>query len=139
MLNSWVQAFRSCSEGAPGSISYAPLKLVMEALACLHRNTTPTERSLKAIKSFDKHDAPEIRLNRANDTSIFKSYIAQDKTVLADESSVFYSQFAQNWKLWFGNRWCVRKKYRSDRGNNHKHSPQTRFEKTSDSTKGCGN
>ena len=60
MLDSWVQAFRMCSEGAPGFISYAPLKPVMEALACLHRNTTPPERSLKAIKTFDKHGDPEM-------------------------------------------------------------------------------
>ena len=89
MLDSWVQSFRSCSEGAPGFVSYAPLRPIMEALACLHRNTTPTERSLKAIKSLDKHDAPEISLNHANDALIVKSHIAQDKTWLADESSVF--------------------------------------------------
>ena len=129
MLDSWMQTFRSYSDGAKGSTvdrSLNALKPIMEIIGCLSRNTTPTERTLKAIKMVDNNEGPGMSLEHLNDCLLVKSYIAQDKTLLADGSCTFYAQFVQNWTSRYGRRWCSRKNFRADRGNTQnirKHRP----------------
>ena len=102
----------------------------MEIIGCLSRNTTPTERTLKAIKMVDNNEGPGKSLEHLNDCLLLKSYIAQDKTLLADGSCTFYAQFVQNWTTGFGQRWCVKKNYRADRCKTHKTYESTgRFKK----------
>ena len=123
MLDSWMQTFRSYSDGAKGSTvdrSLNGLKPIMEIIGCLSRNTTPTERTLKAIKMVDNNEGPGKSLEHLNDCLLVKSYIAQDKTLLADGSCTFYAQFVQNWTSRYGRRWCSRKNFRADRGKTHK-------------------
>ena len=48
----------------------------MEIIGCLSRNTTPTERTLKAIKMVDNNEGPGMSLEHLNDCLLVKSYIA---------------------------------------------------------------
>ena len=113
ILTAWPSTFYS---GLVGRASYDSMTPVGEALAILHRNTTSTERTPKAIKSLDKHDAPEIALQHANDALTVKAYLAQDATLLESESSGFYAQFVQNWNVSCGSRWSCTTKKISDVG-----------------------
>ena len=96
MLNVWLSTFQSCTDGR--CTLYAPMTLVAKALAAPHRNTLTTERTLKAMKTFHKHGAPEIALQHANHVLIIKSDIAQDPTLVESASTVFYGKFVQNWR-----------------------------------------
>ena len=133
MLDSWMQTFRSYSDGAKGSTvdrSLNALKPIMEIIGCLSRSTTPTERTLKAIKMVDNNEGPGMSLRHLNDCLLVKPYIAQDKTLLADGSRSFYAQFVQSWTTRNGRRWCTRKNYRADQGKTHNTYESTvRFQK----------
>ena len=127
MLDSWIEAFQNCKVM---NITMEALTPIMECVACLSRNTTPTERSLKAIKRIGKHDGQHKGIECKNNCLIVKSYLAQDKTLLLDESCPLYSQFVHNWTMWHGRRWCTNKKKRKDTGKVHKKGKDPRFPKS---------
>ena len=127
MLDSWIEAFQNCKVM---NITMEALTPIMECVACLSRNTTPTERSLKAIKRIGKHDGQHKSIECKNNCLIVKSYLAQDKTLLLDESCPLYSQFVHNWTMWHGRRWCTNKKKRKDKGKVHKKGKDPRFPKS---------
>jgi hypothetical protein len=126
MLDSWIEAFQNCKAM---NITMEALTPIMECVACLSRNTTPTERSLKAIKRIGKHDGQHKGIACQNDCLIVKSYLAQDKTLLINESCPLYSAFVSNWTAWQGRRWCTNKKKRKDVGKVHKTGNDPRFPK----------
>ena len=132
MLDSWLWTFRSFSDGARGlqcQNVFNALKPIVELIACLSRNTTPTERTLKAIKTLNNNEGPTRALEHMNDALLVKSYIAQDTTLFVDESCSFYKQFVENWLRLQGRTWCARKKRRSDAGKRHKYQSKFRFKK----------
>ena len=132
MLDSWLWPFRSFSDGARGLQCpnvFNALKPIVELIACLSRNTTPTERTLKAIKTLNNNEGPTRALEHMNDALLVKSYIAQDTTLLVDASCSFYTQFVETWLKLEGRSWCTRKKTRSDKGKRHTYNSSIRFKK----------
>lgn len=126
MLDSWIEAFQNCKTM---NITMEALTPIMECVACLSRNTTPTERSLKAITRIGKHDGQHKGIDCQNDCLIVKSYLAQDKTLLLNESCPLYSAFVSNWTAWQGRRWCTNKQKRKGAGKVHKTGKDPRFPK----------
>ena len=122
MLDSWIEAFRRCE--------LAALTPIMECVACICRNTTPTERTLKTIAKLAQSDGPSKSIQLMNDCLLVKDYIAQDPKLLEGPNCPFYQQFVHNWMKWQGQRWCVQKKIRSDKGRARKYVMQRRYPKS---------
>ena len=130
MLDSWIEAFQRCK--------LAALTPIMECVACICRNTTPTERTLKTIAKLYKVDGPSKKNQFMNDCLLVKDYIAQDPKLLEGPNCPFYQQFVHNWVKWQGQRWCVQKKIRCDKGRAHKYVCHSVAFRKADSTKSFG-
>ena len=68
MLDSWLRTFRSYSDGARSICSLIALKPFTEVIACLSRNTTPTEGTLRAIKNANARGGVSRSIEHLNDT-----------------------------------------------------------------------
>ena len=122
MLESWIEAFQKCD--------LAALTPIMQRVACICRNTCPTERTLKTITKLTEGEGPSKQMHLVNDCLLVKDYIAQDPELLEGTNCFVYQQFVHNLSKWQGQRWCVQKKIRKDKGRAHKYVSVHRLPKS---------